>query len=158
MRFNLAVALARSGELVEASELARSVVADQAEGSPVEAAAALVRELAPRLAWLSLRAATPAPELRLVFDGELLAPALRGVPMPVDPGEHAVALERGGTPVVEFVIELLEGERRDLALEEPSVDAVPVAERPSVWTRWWLWTAVGVVAAGLAVGAAFVLG
>lgn len=69
-------------------------------------------------------------------------------PAPADlrrtPGEHAVVVrEPGFTPYVTRV-SLSPG-------EETRLDAALAPEKPSLFSRWWFWTAAGVVVTGAAV-------
>lgn len=58
----------------------------------------------------------------------------------VSPGSHRVSLQREGYENAETSVVLAAGEKKE-------VD-VPMAQHASIFTKWWFWTAVGVVVTG----------
>lgn len=76
-------------------------------------------ELLPRIPQLTIVAPGADPEnCEVTLDGERIAPALLGVPSPVNPGEHRVLLKSNGEEVWELV-SLGESEARQVALRSP---------------------------------------
>lgn len=57
------------------------------------------------------------------------------------PGTHRVALAREDYEPAETSVVVAAGEKKDVA--------VPMARKASILTKWWFWTAVGVVAVGV---------
>jgi tetratricopeptide (TPR) repeat protein len=124
---------AREPELARAAAVLGVVLAEErAEG--------VARLVARRLrAFLASGEAPPGPpaDLGLAFAGHLLGRPQAGLPEPgpADAGPRRVAVEV-------FPI-------------EPSPAPPPPPPEEPLWTRWWLWTAVGaVVLGGLALGLA----
>lgn len=167
LHFALGTAQAETGRLVAARASLRRFVAsatDAASLQQVPAAEAALRALEPRLAHLTVRfdGGTPA-SVRL--DGEELPLAALGSARDVDPGSHRVELvpATGAEAIVRDVV-LREGAREEVVIAAPQVlpRTGPASPgRPSrparqgsggVLTRWWFWTAVGVVVVGATVG------
>jgi tetratricopeptide (TPR) repeat protein len=78
---------------------------------------------------------------RAEVDGRSLGAAPAETPL--EAGEHAVAATREGYGPVRTHVVIVAGERRELVLD-------PLAPTP-LYKRWWLWTALGAVAAGAVV-------
>jgi hypothetical protein len=95
-------------------------------------------------------------DARVLLDGALLANALQGRALPLDPGPHTVRLERTGSTPVEIPVVAHEGERdREVpvqlgGLAEPSRSEQTVAAAtPSRATPWGAWVLGGVGVVGL---------
>lgn len=90
----------------------------------------------------TLRIDSNRPHAVISVDGVDVGPA--PVELKRRPGAHDILVrERGFTPYVTRV-SLLPG-------EETRLDAPLIPEKPSLLSRWWFWTAAGVVVAGAAV-------
>jgi hypothetical protein len=78
-----------------------------------------------------------------------------GEELPVNPGAHALRVERDGAEVGRAEFDVVEGERRlaPIALTLPPGEEAPAESAGPAWLRSpWFWTAVGVVVVGAAVG------
>ena len=107
-------------------------------------------------------------DVRVTMDGRLLAAQLRGLSMPLDPGEHTFVFEAGGLPVITRSIIVVEGvkDRREIIVFGTPPSSEPAPNRGGASTvrgesgtvqRVLGWTAMGVGAAGLGIGVAFAL-
>lgn len=173
--YNLSSALIRLGRLLRASELLRQVVADGRASDKVrEASRIRLDEVLPRLGQLTIHISGPSDRVTVRLDGEPVDPALLGVAFPVDPGRHEIVAVRGEGEPTERVVTVGEGGGVEttltLAAPTPSVPRAPPAhaagtltqepspgappERQIGRSRWWLWTAIGILAAGAAATAA----
>ncbi|MCA9610840.1 MAG: tetratricopeptide repeat protein [Myxococcales bacterium] len=160
IRFNLARVQAELGRVVEASEHLRDVTRRADTSDDVRAAASdLLALVEPRIARLTIRVDGDADAVER--DGAEVPEAALGVGMPTDPGEHVIAALRGGEEVGRETITLLDGEAREVVVravpEElpvvvPEVPEVLPVEPTPIWQEWWLWTIVGVVVIGAAIG------
>jgi hypothetical protein len=125
IRFNLAIALAELGRLVESSELLRAVLRADALDPPLRAQAeqrlALVT---PRIARLTLAVAGTAGAAQVELDGDALPAAMVGVAIPVDPGSHRARLLQGAQELAASERVLAEGASETLTLER---SAAPTA-------------------------------
>jgi hypothetical protein len=97
---------------------------------------------------VTLASRSEAAVLRVTSPVEGASVALDGKPMgvvpvesPVLPGTHKVGVTREGYDDADTSVVVNAGERKDVA--------VPLAKKASLFTRWWFWTAVGVVAIGV---------
>ena len=164
-RFNLADCEEKRGRVATAWSLFRGVLADLAEDDdrrPI--AQARVRALEPRLPYLTMRRdqETP-PGVRVRIDGVELGEGSFGVPLPMDPGAHDLALSLGeGGDGQRSTFTLREGERRDMPIRlsearEPEPTAKASADTASGLAdssqRKWAYVTGGVGAAGIAFGA-----
>ncbi len=175
--YNLTTALLQTGRLVYASELLRELITTAAvERSVQEAAEQRLHALKDRLGTLTVVVEGDLSGATVEFNGRALDNALLDVPMPVDPGEHAVVARRDGKALVSRTMSVQEGENRKLHLAIPArllhvpsaslaasappahdpmtlqTSAQPKPEPPS--SRLWLWVGAGVVAtASVVVGA-----
>ncbi len=169
VRYNLAAALDRLGRLVEASELARTVVREARPADPVRRLAEnLLRSASPRIGRLTIRVEGSARGAEVSVDGRGVPTARLGVAGPVDPGPHVVAVRRGDREESRRV-QVGEGEAVEVALPSPALPEAAAAARAQTrepWrreapsqpaegggllSRWWFWTAVGVVVVGATV-------
>lgn len=95
--YNLAVARMETGRLVEASELLTRVEKDPAGNRKLKRqAAALQREIEPKIATLVVSLDERAAMHEARINERPIPPAALGVPTPVDPGEIVVTLEEDG--------------------------------------------------------------
>ncbi|MAQ13824.1 MAG: hypothetical protein CMN30_03405 [Sandaracinus sp.] len=169
--YNLASALAETGQLVRATEMLRAIEADGEAPRQVREAATLRREaIEPRLASIAVRVDGDRTDVELTMDGSPLAWAMVDVSVPTDPGTHTVRAERSGALLDEAQTDVAEGGAAEVRLElpaapptpaetaraadvaDPAGPAGPTDEAATKPRRWWFGVVVGVVAVGLAVG------
>lgn len=169
--FNLATALVRRGQLVEAHELYQEVAAHATSERLRREARARAAEVAPRMARLTVHVRGGTADAIVRVDSLVLSPAMRGVPIPVDPGTRRVTAEVRGERLVEREVQLEEGAERSIEIELPvatpeeaaaaiagstpaPIEPVPrnVGGSSDVTREWWLWTVVAVGVAALAIG------
>lgn len=146
--YNLAHAQAQRGKLLEAAEILRAIRAD-AETSPdmLELVSNELSQVEARFAFVTI----DAPEDSVVhLDGEPVAPALLGVRVPVNPGEHGVELREEDEVVDQatFAVEeqgVAEVQLRAPAAPEPVPDLRPeqvvapeVSPDPATPDRSWI--------------------
>ena len=92
----------------------------------------------------------PLTAVRVFVDQELIADALDGNPLPIDPGDHAVRFEAQGAAPHEQRLVLQEGEgTRDVTVQ---LERAHVAEAPTRSQRM-LWTSVALGGAAIAAAA-----
>lgn len=86
-----------------------------------------------------LRVTSPIDGAAVALDGK----GMGVVPVEtfVDPGTHKVGLTRDGYEDAETSVVVNAGEKKDVA--------VPLAKKEALFTKWWFWTAIGVVAVGV---------
>ncbi len=130
---NLGGALEQLGRLVEASEAFRRVLADRSAQAvrlheSAEGALERISSRIGRLRWEIEGGFLPGD--RLLLDGAELAEATGGVDIPVDPGTHALRLERGGS-VRESRVNVDEGQQRLVLLRAPAAAPSGVDTSPS---------------------------
>jgi hypothetical protein len=95
--------------------------------------------LASRSEAAVLRVTSPVEGASVALDGKPMG--VVPVESPVLPGTHKVGVTREGYEDADTSVVVAAGERKDLA--------VPLAKKASIFSRWWFWTAVGVVAIGV---------
>jgi hypothetical protein len=96
----------------------------QAHAERADVAEAKLGELEGRVPILTIRLSDTAPSsARVTRNGELVAPALFGKPLPIDPGEQRLVVESEDGTRSERVLMLIEGEREDVTLEVGEADA-----------------------------------
>jgi Tetratricopeptide repeat len=164
LRYNLAWALAEVGRFAEAVDAFEEFLATAPAADPGarERATARLRELESRIARLEVVVA-PADAVISIDGQPPRLPRMAGIP--VMPGARRVVAERLGYARRSERVTLAAGEHRRiewmLALsatpapaQSPAIAATARTDRKGapVYKKWWLWTAVGVVAAGAAVG------
>jgi hypothetical protein len=128
-------------------------------------------ELERRAPHLTLVLPSAAPRGTVVTrDGTVIADALLGVELPIDPGDHLLVVKAPGRAERTQRIQIAEGERLRVALTyedtalsgpsaqpppraQPAAPATPRREAPSRTGRTLGYAALGVGAAALAVGA-----
>lgn len=165
--FNLAMALARTGHLVEAQEHFRRALADERAPAAVRAAAeAQISRLGERIGRLAIHVEGPREGVVLELDGEALPDALIGTAAPSDPGRRVLVAIRGGAEIARGEAEVPEGGDASIALAIPALEIAaalpapsPVVPRDAPEPRREaddaLWIGVG-VAAGVALVSAIV--
>jgi len=154
---NLAGAQVETGHLVEGAESYRRFLRD-AEGRAAQRipmAAAALAAVEPRIARVRVEIDDLLSRDVVTLDDLPLSEAVLGEELPVNPGAHAVRVERDGAEVGRAEFDVVEGERRStpitLALP-PGEDAPSDATGPAWLRSPWFWAAVGVVVVGTAVG------
>lgn len=165
--FNLAGAWSRTGRLVEATELLRSITRDdQAPEGLIQSAQGQLKELLPQLSHLTVVVEGAKPGLEVHVDGTVLPTVAWGVAAPADPGEHTVEIRAAGAAVDRRQVVLVAGDSKTITFDlaprvaTPAQAASTVAATTSnvrvdsseqpLYKKWWLWTAVGaVVVAGV---------
>lgn len=169
-RFYLADCLENVGKLASAWSMwnaARDAAAKAGDAKRVEIAKARLAALDPRLPRLKVNVANPVPGLEVYRDEGKLAPAAFGLPAPVDPGRHVVAVVRGAEVLKKAEVDASEGEietvNLDLAaIEKAAPSPKPAAKEGRADPRQWMtvreskssqktigWVLVGVGGAGL---------
>ncbi|WP_169791480.1 tetratricopeptide repeat protein [Sandaracinus amylolyticus] len=156
--FNLAGALAQNGRLREAADAYRRFERDTPDPSLRAAAERERSAVEARLAFVDVHAEGMQPGDRLALDGDVLGTHARYEALPLDPGEHEVEVRRGERRVASERVVIGEGERREIVVVVAPPEALvvePVREEPR-GEQWFespvLWTIVGVVIVGAAVG------
>ena len=127
---NLAGARLQTGQLVAAAEDYRRFIAE-AEGRARRLrprARAALAEIEPRIAHLHIRIDGLLASDAVTLDDDELPRAALGIDLPVDPGEHAVAVLRGGREQVSEAFTLAEGAERRVAVD--ATVSLEVAEGP----------------------------
>jgi hypothetical protein len=130
--------LEKLGRLVEASEryfdATRDVV--EAGAAPAQRTAQADAErarkaLLPRLASVEIAPQPPVPDAVVTLDGKVLPVAMFGVKRPIDPGSHAVEVQRaGGRAARSFTLK--EGESTRIEIPVPAGYAYPQQYPPGV--------------------------
>jgi hypothetical protein len=92
--------------------------------------------LASRSEAAVLRVTSPVDGASVALDGKPMG--VVPVESPVLPGTHKIGVTREGYDDADTSVVVAAGEKKDVA--------VPLAKKASLFTRWWFWTAVGVVA------------
>lgn len=160
VRVNLSRSYLHLGRLVEADDLARSVLAADVDDGVAEAARE-VREFArARVGRLRVVLRGGPDDARVSVSGRTVARDELPGPVAVDPGLHRVQVVQGERVLAEDEIRVAEDEEVEIelsvagGLDEPGpFDPPPPPDRPSLARRWWLWALVGAVVAGAVVGA-----
>lgn len=123
--FNLATAYEHLGRLVEAAEHLSHIAHDARADSRVQAsAAALLAQIRPRIAHLTVRVTGPRDGTLFEIDGHSLPVAALGVSTPVDPGQHVVRALRNGNEVATSTVEVSTGAESSASLELPALPTV----------------------------------
>jgi hypothetical protein len=169
---NLATAQAQLGELVQAAESYRGFLRDTEDSGRRRARHRVKKELGKleeRIPEVTLQVQGLQSGDQLRLDGDDLSRAVVGTPLPLNPGEHHLAILREGESVAQNRFALEEGQSRTIALEAPRAvqrraSHIPVDgeleddEGSSSAVRSpWLWSGVGAVVVGGAVAAALLL-
>jgi hypothetical protein len=83
-----------------------------------------------KLARVTFQASAPEPGLRLTLDDQLLAEAVLGTPLPVDPGKHRISAVATGKKPWSREIDV-PAEKADLSIPIPALEAAPAAPAPA---------------------------
>jgi len=103
------------------------------------------------------RVTVNVPEAVLLIDDEEVSPDPDGVIRGLEPGRHLLVVQAEGYGEVRRHFDVDRGAVADLAVSLSRVE-VRVVESSAPWyTRWWVWTLVGVAAAGAGAATAAVL-
>lgn len=117
-------------------------------------AAQRVAALEPRLPRLTISLAPGAPAGARVFrDGVELKAASLDTALPVDPGDHEIAVEAPGRARKVVHSSLRESERKKEIVDAGPVQDKALAGKPKHHDKTWGWVLGGVGVAGLGVGA-----
>lgn len=117
--FNQAQSEVELGHLVVASELYRLVLRSS-EGELAQASQEALDSVIPRLARVTIAVNTTA---RVMLDEHELQDAMRGVAIPLDPGEHQLRAFYGDTVAAEDTFTVREGESTTHTFEVPPPEA-----------------------------------
>lgn len=163
--FNLASALAKQGQVIEASELLRALVKDESTNDETrDAATQLLAEVERQIARLTIEVRGELAGHTVSLDARPLHAAEIGVALPVDPGSHRVDGKRGELALFSREYSLEPGASRLVTLDLPAASGRPVAstnattaapeghaEQEGGGGQWVPWAAAGVVAVAVAV-------
>jgi tetratricopeptide (TPR) repeat protein len=179
---NLGGAQAKTGRLVEARESYQRFLREASKSDVAKHRAgveATLKEIEPRIPKAVITVNGLEPGDRLKIDGAETALAILGAELPLNPGGHAVALERNGEESTRAEFSLAEGATELVALDAtrpaspaPSLPLVvetpaeppaaiveaPPAEDNSIFASPIFWIVAGALAIGGAVAAGVVLG
>ncbi len=87
--------------------------------------------LAPRLPKLEVKVKNPRPGLTVHRDGTVMAEGTFGVPLPIDPGKHVIAVRRGEQPLTEKTVEATEGKTETIELDLAAIEKAAPAPAPA---------------------------
>jgi tetratricopeptide (TPR) repeat protein len=131
----------------------------QADGQkPIEdEAMTRASALEPRLARLTIVLAPSAPKDAVVErDGVVLGPPSMGIPLPVDPGPHAIVVKAKGRPDGTTQLTLAEGEAKRVEVDAGGAPIASVPREPDAPTGRsvspLVFIGFGVAAAGIGAG------
>ncbi|WP_394823415.1 hypothetical protein [Pendulispora albinea] len=150
--FNLAMCYEAQGRIASAwSTYGEVVAATQASGQPERerVARARAKALEPRIAYLTIVVAQPAPSTEPVsprsvyLDGNLVNTAQWGVPIPTDPGAHEIVASAMGRDEFRRTVHVQhEGQRTEIIISDlppektaTAPSASPPAKRPISFAR-----------------------
>ena len=120
IRYNLALALAQDGQVVEALALLDDVLADVgAKPGLLERAQALREETSPRLAHIEVSVSGDADGVRFSLDDSDLPQGSLDGPIAADPGAHVLVAHRDGQELARGTVSLAEGSTGRVALALP---------------------------------------
>lgn len=172
--FNLGLASHKLGRNADAVVYFRRFLAEAigAAREPRTEAERLLAELQPRVGWVEVTA--DAENAAVIIDGKPQGMTPLSA-TPLDPGAHTIEVQHPPSPPATEPIEIRAGEKLRLRIHipatiadrpAPSLELKPAPPEPSVvmgppsgepapapgprpfYTRWWFWTAVGVVVVG----------
>lgn len=162
--FNLASALAKQGQAIEASELLRALVKDESvQDATREAATQLLADAERQIARLTIDVRGDLASHTVSLDDRPLQAAEIGVALPVDPGPHRVDGKRDGLALFSRELSLAPGASRRVTLDLPATTGhgatatnarTGASEAPAEQgggMGWLPWVGAGVVAVGVAV-------
>jgi hypothetical protein len=81
------------------------------------------KALEPRLPKLTVHVTSPKASLDVLRDDEKLDPATFDLPLPVDPGPHAIVVQRGEQVLKKQSIDAVEGKTAEVTLDLAALDA-----------------------------------
>lgn len=162
VKYNLGIALERSGELAEASSLLREAADDaELDRRTRRDARRVLEAIEPRLAHLTVRVeGDAAAGATVTVDERELSPDQLGQPVAVDPGTRQVAARRGERTIDARSVTLGEGESEEVTLQVTSVPTPaetaavgmeeeilpreePAGAQDDLFGQWWFWAGVG---------------
>jgi len=166
---NLAGALVETGAMVEGAEMYRRYLSAATDDRHRAQAQNLLDDLEERMPKMTLEVTGLGDGDRLELDGEELGTGVVGLPVPVDPGVHEVAVRRDGDTVAVTEFELGEREQETVALVAPPPpepvnlmpDSLPEEHEEAdsgggVLSSPWFWiVTLLLVGGGVAVGVYF---
>src|SRR5262249_44324671 len=117
VRYHLAFCEAHLGQLARALRDYRAAEQQARIDNARDVLRTVGRELAapdPRVPRLAIRVTPPLPDASVELDGEVIAEALAGAAIPVDPGVHYVEVRAPDRPTATQGVVLQEGESRTL--------------------------------------------
>ena len=122
---NLANCREKLGQLASAWQRYREAIQKLPAGDErLELARERATALEPRVPKLTLVLGAGAPADAKVFRGGVeLGRASLGLPLPVDPGQHVITVSAPGRSESRVVVELTEGEQRELTVEAGAQDS-----------------------------------
>jgi hypothetical protein len=126
---NRAICEDELGQLTRAWEDYRKVLERLSAGDPrVEIASLRLRAVEKRLAWVTIKLEKAAPRATTVTRRNVaLGAASLGVALPLDPGRHEFVASAPGHRSRTYVLDVLEGERRELLV---GLVALPPGSQP----------------------------
>jgi hypothetical protein len=131
--FNLALCERKRGRIASSWAMYRSVLEKLPPRDPrVAVARQAADELEARLPKLTVNVAEGVPEGAKVFRDEFeLTDAMRGLPLPVDPGSYVLVLQIPGHADRKVNVSLAEGETKSITLEAGPESPTPAAAPPT---------------------------
>lgn len=123
---NLASAEMSTGRLVAAAEHYRQYLREEANERHRQRARATLEGLEPRIPSVRFVVSNLADGDTIELDGEPLATAAIGEPLPVDPGRHAIRVVRDRVEIATESFEIDEGATREIALSLPVRVPTPI--------------------------------
>jgi len=115
--YNLALSRARLGRSVQAREDLRELLKQQTlEPTVRDAAATLLHEQEASVAWLTVRLTGACTACSVLLDQRPWPRAALGVPAPVDPGKHVLALVQDGQTTTSSQLDVARGQRLEVSL------------------------------------------
>jgi hypothetical protein len=118
VKYNLAIAVHGLGRLAEAAQLLTEALEDDGlERRQRRHARQLLSTIEPQLGLLTITIPEGVTDATVTLDGAAIPADRIGTPFPVDPGEHQVALVRGGRSVGSSTVTVSAGATEEVALE-----------------------------------------
>lgn len=164
--YNLGSALRELRRWVEAcTYFHRAAQAPNASPALRRSATEALGTLSPRLGRLTVRVPGHRAGDRVLLDDQPLAAEQLGATMSIDPGSHALSVERDARTIHSESVIVFEGAARELSLilppdpREAALAAPALTERHAAATRptpraeesgapWWVWAGAGTLVAG----------
>lgn len=133
-KLNLAECFEKQGKLATAWVSwgeARDQAKKEGDKAREDLASKRQKDLDPRVPRLTINVKGPIDGLAIYRDDVALLPATLGVPLPVDPGKHAVTLRRGTTILKEESVESKEKAKDEVNLDATDIPPAPIAPIPT---------------------------